>query len=464
MRLDVLTIFPDYLAPLDLSLVGKAREAGTLDLAVHDLRDWTTDRHRSVDDTPFGGGAGMVMRPDVWGAALDDVLAHGAPAPGDEGAEVVLLVPTPAGEPFSQRVAAELAAAQRLVIACGRYEGIDARVTRHYAERAGVRVREVSIGDYVLNGGEVAALVITEAVVRLLPGVLGNPYSLVEESHGEAGLLEYPSYTKPPEWRGLAVPEVLRSGHHGRVAAWRREQALRRTAHRRPDLLERLDATELDRDERRVLGGLGWYRPAGALRLQPIEVRDAVRRDAAALADLAAVTFPLACPPSLPAEAVAAFIAEALSTAAMAGYLADEDRLLLVAAPATGEHLLGYTMLVEQPDAAGEVVLDKCYVHPDHLGSGLADSLLRASIERAVGRGATRMVLGTNVANRRAQRFYTRHGFALTGRRSFEVGGEPQDDVVMSLDLEVSGAAARTSAAGAPPPGEGGQSLAGGAR
>ena len=225
MRWDVVTIFPDYLAPAELSLVGKAIRTGTVDLRVHDLREWTHDRHRTVDDSPYGGGAGMVMRPEPWGEALDDVL----------GPESVLLLPTPAGEVFTQSMAEELASEPHLVLACGRYEGIDARVTDHYADR--VRVREVSIGDYVLNGGEVAALVILEAVVRLLPGVVGNPASLVEESHGADGTLEYPVYTKPPQWRGLAVPEVLLSGHHGQIAEWRRAEALRRTADRRPDLL-----------------------------------------------------------------------------------------------------------------------------------------------------------------------------------------------------------------------------------
>lgn len=242
MRVDVLTIFPDYLAPLRLSLVGKAREAGILDLRVHDLRDWTTDRHRTVDDTPFGGGAGMVMRPDVWGAALDDVLTPGAH----------LLLPTPSGEVLTQRTAHALAQDAHLVVACGRYEGIDARVAEHY-RAAGVRVTEYSIGDYVLNGGEVAALVLVEAVARLLPGVVGNPHSLVEESHGEAGLLEYPVYTKPPSWRGLDVPDVLLSGHHARIARWRRDEALHRTAQRRPDMLAALDGGALDRHDREVL-------------------------------------------------------------------------------------------------------------------------------------------------------------------------------------------------------------------
>lgn len=248
MRIDVVTIFPGYLAPLDLSLVGKARETGLLDLRVHDLRDWTTDRHRTVDDTPFGGGAGMVMRPDVWGTALDDVL--------DEGAH--LLIPTPSGEPLTQRTAESLATEQHLVIACGRYEGIDARVAEHYRSRPDVRVTEFSIGDYVLNGGEVAALVVVEAVGRLLPGVVGNPHSLVEESHGAAGLLEYPVYTKPPAWSGLEIPEVLLSGHHARIERWRRDEALVRTASRRPDMLVALDPAGLDKHDLATLAGLGW--------------------------------------------------------------------------------------------------------------------------------------------------------------------------------------------------------------
>lgn len=247
MRIDVVTIFPEYLTPLGLSLVGKARESGLLDVRVHDLRDWTTDRHRTVDDTPFGGGAGMVMRPDVWGRALDELLADG-PAR--------LVVPTPSGEPFTQRHAEAWAGEERLVVACGRYEGIDARVVERY--RARVPVTELSLGDYVLNGGEVAALVVVEAVARLLPGVVGNPESLVEESHGADGLLEYPVYTKPSSWEGLDVPEVLTSGHHGNVERWRRDQALQRTAERRPDLLARLDVTTLDAHDRRTLGALGW--------------------------------------------------------------------------------------------------------------------------------------------------------------------------------------------------------------
>lgn len=230
MRIDLISIFPDYFAALELSLVGKAISSGLLEVGVHDLRDWTHDRHRTVDDTPYGGGAGMVMKPEPWGEALDALVPADGPGP-------VLVVPTPAGEPFRQAVAAELAQADWLMFACGRYEGIDARVIEHARSR--MPVREISLGDYVLNGGEVAALAITEAVVRLLPGVLGNPESLAEESHGPEldGLLEYPVYTKPAAWRGLEVPPVLLSGHHGAIAAWRTDQAKRITAERRPDLL-----------------------------------------------------------------------------------------------------------------------------------------------------------------------------------------------------------------------------------
>lgn len=234
MRLDVVTIFPDYLGPLRLSLVGKAIESGLVDLDVHDLRNWTHDRHRTVDDTPYGGGAGMVMKPEPWGECLDALVPTPAadPAQGPR-----LIVFTPSGRRFDQSLADELASEQHLILACGRYEGIDARVVSYARQR--MRVEEVSLGDYVLNGGEAAALVVIEAVVRLVPGVIGNPESLAEESHaaGHDRLLEYPSYTKPPLWRGLAVPEVLFSGHHAQIAAWRRERALELTRERRPDLL-----------------------------------------------------------------------------------------------------------------------------------------------------------------------------------------------------------------------------------
>ena len=442
MRIDVLTIFPDYLAPLDLSLVGKARRAGLLDLAVHDLRDWTTDRHRTVDDTPFGGGAGMVMRPDVWGTALDGVLARPVPArttATEDPTPTVLLVPTPAGEVFTQRTAEELARADRIVVACGRYEGIDARVVEHYASRPDVLVREVSIGDYVLNGGEVAALVVVEAVARLLPGVVGNPESLVEESHGAAGLLEYPVYTRPPVWRDLEVPEVLTSGHHAKVSRWRRDRALERTAERRPDLLARLAPQDLDRADREVLARLGWY--VGQDGPRRVHVRPARQDDAAGLAELAAVTFPLACPPALPAEAVAEFVATQLDEASFTRYLADPQRLLHVAVDEETGTLLGYTMVVldspppGQDDGRGVAELSKCYVRPEVHGGGLSGRLVAAATAAAAARGAATMWLGTNTGNRRARRFYERCGFTVVGRRTFDVGGVPNDDVVMSTPI-----------------------------
>ena len=227
MRIDVVSIFPSFFDVLEVSLLGRARGRGLLDVRVHDLREWTHDRHRTVDDTPYGGGAGMVMKPEPWGEALDAITADAASTP-------VIIFPSPAGEVFTQATARELSQREHLVFGCGRYEGIDERVFTHAAQLGEVRL--ISLGDYVLNGGEVAAMAMIEAVGRLIPGVVGNPESLVEESH-EEGLLEYPSYTKPAAWRGLEVPPVLLSGNHGAIASWRLEQQLERTRARRPDLL-----------------------------------------------------------------------------------------------------------------------------------------------------------------------------------------------------------------------------------
>jgi len=231
LAVDVVTIFPDYLAPLRESLLGKAIERGQVRVDVHDLRAWTADVHRTVDDTPYGGGPGMVMLPEPWGRALDEL------APADGARQPRLVVPSPAGRPFDQAVAAELAAQPWLLFACGRYEGIDARVTEYAGHR--MVVDEISVGDYVLCGGEVAVLVIMEAVARLIPGVLGNALSADQDSFsaGVAGLLEAPAYTKPAVWRGLPVPDVLLSGHHRRIEQWRRQRSVERTRSRRPDLL-----------------------------------------------------------------------------------------------------------------------------------------------------------------------------------------------------------------------------------
>lgn len=222
MRITAISIFPEYFSPLELSLIGKAREQNLIEFSAINLREFTHDNHHTVDDTPYGGGAGMVMKPEPWGEAIDAALQGQS-----DVADLIIL--TPAGKKFDQRMAQMLKDSSHLIFACGRYEGIDARVSDYYQSQDNLRVHEVSIGDYVLNGGEVAALVIIEAVTRLLPGVIGNPASLNEESHNQIGEVEYPNYTKPANWRGLEVPEVLLSGNHGEIAKWRKEEAVRRS-------------------------------------------------------------------------------------------------------------------------------------------------------------------------------------------------------------------------------------------
>jgi tRNA (guanine37-N1)-methyltransferase len=226
LQIDLISIFPEYLAPLNLSLLGKAQDKGVLAINIHDLRDQTKDVHHSVDDTPYGGGAGMVMSPVAWGEAIDQIA--------NDNETVDLIILTPAGKKFDQKMASQFAGAKHIIFACGRYEGIDARVGEYYSSKSNFKVHEVSIGDYVLGGGEVAAMVIIEATARLIPGVIGNPDSLKEESHSISGnnddlLVEYPNYTKPANWRGLEVPSILLSGNHGEIAKWRKEQAERRT-------------------------------------------------------------------------------------------------------------------------------------------------------------------------------------------------------------------------------------------
>lgn len=225
MRIDAISIFPQFFDVLDISLLGKAKAQELLEVKIHDLRDYTEDKHRTVDDTPFGGGAGMLMKAEPWGQALDEIMSP----------ETIVIFPSPAGELFKQATAQELSQAKHLVFACGRYEGIDQRVVDYAASKA--KVRLISLGDYVLNGGEVAAVAMIEAIARLIPGVIGNADSLAEESHSE-GLLEYPSYTKPASWRGLEVPEVLLSGNHAEIAKWRKAKALERTQQVRPELLD----------------------------------------------------------------------------------------------------------------------------------------------------------------------------------------------------------------------------------
>lgn len=227
MRIDAVTIFPDYFDALNLSLLGKARDKNLIQFEAHDLRNWTSDKHKTVDDSPYGGGAGMLMKPEPWGLAFDELL--------DPDGETIVIFTNPAGEVFKQATAQELSAAKHIVFACGRYEGIDQRVIDYASTKGNVRL--VSIGDYILNGGEVAAIAMIESIARLIPGVIGNAESLAEESHNESGLLEYPSYTKPASWRGFDVPEVLTSGNHAAIAAWRHAQQVERTKAVRPDLL-----------------------------------------------------------------------------------------------------------------------------------------------------------------------------------------------------------------------------------
>jgi tRNA (guanine37-N1)-methyltransferase len=376
VRIDVVSIFPAYLDPLGLSLPGKAQEAGLLDVHVHDLRSWTSDRHRTVDDAPYGGGAGMVMKPEPWGEALDELV----PDP----AGTVLVVPTPSGEPFTQRLAAELASADRLVFACGRYEGIDERVLDDAADR--MTVRTVSLGDYVLNGGEVAALAVVEAVVRLLPGFLGNPASLAEESHGDSGLLEYPVYTKPASWRGREVPAVLRSGDHARIAAWRHEQSVRRTAERRPDLLH--PSQTLD-----VSG-------------TPVDVRTATPADAGEL-----LTLQLAC-----------WVTEALANEILdiPALLEDVDDVRAWLGEWTtfvvhsGARLVGAV----RGRLDGETwQIGRLMVAPDLRGRGLGRWLLER-VEHAAPPQATRLTLFTGVGSAANLRMYSRAGYRRDPRQS----------------------------------------------
>ena len=403
MRIDVLSIFPDYLAPLRLSLVGKAISTGLVDLTVHDLRTWTHDRHRTVDDTPYGGGAGMVMRPEPWGEALDELTTRAGSAPGDDAPDPPprLIVLTPSGRVFDQAWAEELKEEQHLILACGRYEGIDARVVAHAETR--MAVDEISIGDYVLNGGEAAALVIIEAVVRLIPGVLGNPQSLAEESHsvGQDGLLEYPVYTKPPLWRGLEVPEVLFSGHHAQIAAWRREQALARTAERRPELL-----------------------PAGAWGgLDDVRITEATPADAGELFTLQR----------------AAFLGEARLNASL-----ELPPLLQTYAELRDSIGQGLLLVVRQAgrlvaSVRGEVAADgdawyvgRLMVAPDLQGRGLGGRLM-AEFESRTPASVRVIRLVTGTASVGNITFYARRGYAEVSRTTDSAG---IDVVVMEKRLD----------------------------
>ncbi len=382
MRVDVISIFPEYLAPLDLSLPGKAQQTGLLDVRVHDLRQWTHDRHRTVDDTPYGGGAGMVMKPEPWGEALDTVAGDGSPT---------LVVPTPSGEPFTQAVAAELSQREHLVFACGRYEGIDERVMDEAATR--MEVRELSIGDYVLNGGEVAALAMLEAVVRLLPGFMGNAESLTEESYAD-GLLEYPVYTRPADWRGHAVPEVLLSGDHARIADWRRAQSVRRTAERRPDLAHA--AREVDLGA--VVGAIRLAAPSDAAELFTLQRACWVQEQQAN--------------PGVHIPALHEDLDDVLA------WLDDWTTLVV----RIGGRLVG-AVRARQEGQTWDV--GRVMVAPDLQGRGLGRVLLDA-IEQAAPDEVTGYVLFTGERSKRNIRMYKKAGYRLHG---------PEEDVPGAVRL-----------------------------
>lgn len=266
MDIDIVSVFPEYFQMLDLSLLGKAQNNGLLKIRAHNLRKWTHDVHQSVDDTPVGGGAGMVMKPEVWAECLDELLnlqdVQSAQAQDTQAQDTqdlqILIFPNPSAPLFTQKDATELSHANHLLFGCGRYEGYDARIPEYYRAK-GIDVREYSIGDYVLNGGEVAVSVMLEAITRLIPGFMGNPESIVEESYtGSDALLEHHQYTRPTTWRGISVPEVLTSGNHAKVDRFRRDEAISRTSEIRPDLIERLDCRALDKADRKTLMALGW--------------------------------------------------------------------------------------------------------------------------------------------------------------------------------------------------------------
>jgi len=393
VRIDVVSIFPDYLDALRLSLVGKAIRTGLVELEVHDLRQWTHDRHRTVDDTPYGGGAGMVMSPGPWGEALDALATE----------DSVLVVPTPSGEPFTQRLASELATCAQLLFACGRYEGIDARVTDHARDR--MRVVEVSLGDYVLNGGEVAALAVIEAVVRLIPGVVGNPASLTEESHSADtdSLLEYPVFTKPAVWRGLSVPPVLLSGDHGRIARWRRAESVRRTTERRPELVRDADV---------------------GVTIGPAAVADAgelltVQKGAFSVeADRLGTTV---IPPLRETLAELTAVIEASLAGTGEFWVARVER------PAGPGRLVGPGRIVGS--VRGSVAADdptawyvgRLMVAPDLHGRGIGAALMDV-VERGTPPGCTRITLVTAEASRINRRFYAGRGYRRSGRFTDSAG------------------------------------------
>ena len=494
MRFQILTIFPEFFEVLGLSLLGKAAQNGVLSWDVTNLRDFTDDPHHSVDDTPYGGGAGMVMRADIWGKAIDAVRGDLPGQPADSAPEsrptglvnpkTILAIPTPSGVPLTQAKVRQIATnADKVIIACGRYEGIDSRVAQHYADQQrypDLEVFEYSLGDYVLNGGEIAAVALIEAVGRLLDGMVGNPESLVEESYEGTGLLEYPCYTRPEVWRDLAVPEVLKGGNHAEIEAWRRERAIEKTCLRRPDLLAGLDAGLLSKRGREKLASLGWLyvssqdleaiglshlckaegvrgthqarsagdvlpaseARAGAADLVavPLRIRQPDRGEALALSALGSETFPLACPAYVSADAIAQFVAVEFDIEAVKARLDNPQEHRYWVAEMGGE-LVGYTyakvQLGEAEAAqagiiAGDAYLSKCYVREALHSTGLSGALLEAALtDLARVSNAPGVCLGTSIYNKRAQKFYKHHGFRRVGKRTFTVGGMENQDVVM---------------------------------
>lgn len=450
MRIDIISIFPQFFDCLDVSLMGKARSSGILQTQVWNLRDWTEDVHRTVDRAPAGGGAGMVMKPDVWGKALDQVIEQAG------ATKTVLAIPTPSGIPLTQRQVRDLAAnTDHLVVACGRYEGIDQRVSQYYQQLPSVEVLPFSLGDYVLNGGEVAAVALVEATCRLLEGFVGNPNSLVEESYELSGLLEYPAYTQPATWRGLDIPAVLLSGDHQKVKSWRRQQSLMLTAKRRPDLIWEIEPGALEKSDREILAAQGFL-PAPYS--QRVRFRRAQPGEAAACSAIASRLFPQACPDYLPADAIKRFIEEELSEPAFKAYLADPGTLILLAEVAPGTpgqeettwETAGYTLThVGDPGflppeenlvkAAGEncAYLSKCYLDRRWRGSGLAGALLEVTHAYLQERfpHLTKIGLGANQGNRRALKFYRHHGYRKCGRRTFLVGGIENQDLIAVRDF-----------------------------
>lgn len=455
MKIDVLTIFPQYFQPLELSLVGKAREAGRFDLNIHDLREWTSDPHRTVDGPQAGGGPGMVMRADVWGRALDEVM--------DETQNPILIVPTPGGRTLTQSTVEYFASAEQLVFACGRYEGIDERVVDHYLQR-GVQVFELSLGDFILNGGEVAALAAIEATVRMIPGVVSNPDSLADDSFsGRGKLLDYPAYTKPNSWRGADIPEVLLSGDHQRVARWRWRQQLRRTAQLRPDLIVaaakarrpyRADARADDfptQEEHDLLIGDGQLlvnEGSDNSYLLPCQLQRAAPGNEEALAKIAKLTFPDACPPSLSAAEIDEHIAAHLDANAFARMLANPAYHIWMMS--VEKNPIGFLVAIvdrrpEDDEEARNVKLrlphnkrvaeiSKCYVARQYRGTAVAAALMNAALKELANLPQPVEVawLGTNRSNQRAIGFYQKCGFAIRGSRDFLVGDQWQDDVLLT--------------------------------